>query len=145
MMPVLLGFATAHVEVTGCTMTLNADTSSSLNCGATGHIVMTTTFFGSVCTLIIGGNQSFAVKSVEFTNTKSTHPWDVDVHQHVTGVTYVVSGGGGACGSVGHHTDGKMEGTVTSRCHTACQHLRRLLVGIARNRRPAVPAHVNGR
>jgi hypothetical protein len=110
------GFATAHVEVTGCTMTLNADTSSSLNCGATGHIVITPTFFGSVCTVTIGGNQNFAVKSVEFTNTKTTHPWDVDVDQHISGVTYVVSGGGGSCGSVGHHTDGKLEGTVTSRC-----------------------------
>jgi len=108
------GFANTHVEVTGCTMTLFADTSSTLQCGATGHIVITPTFFGSVCTVTIGGHQSFGKGSVEYTNIAGP-PKDIRVHQKVTGIAYSVTKSG--CGqAVGSYTDGTLSGTQTVVC-----------------------------
>jgi len=105
------GFATAHVEVTGCTMTFNSDTSSSLNCGATGHIIITPTFIiGSVCTVTIGGNQSFGKGAVEYTNVGNPKK-SIRMHLKHHGLVYI-SSGNTSCGSEGTHSDGTMEGSV---------------------------------
>jgi hypothetical protein len=105
------GFATAHVEVTGCTMKIFSSGTSELLCGATGHIVITPTFFGSVCTTTIGGNQHFAT-GLTFTNEGAGTSRDTVVDQNITGIKYTSSGG--SCGTAGSHSDGTLSGSVTT-------------------------------
>jgi len=127
------GFATAHVNMTGCTYTFTTPTSLGggqvtwgneqlhIACpaGVTGIDITPTSFGVSICTQWVEA-QTPTTGHVVGKNVAGSVPMDVTLEATLTGIHY--HGSGGICGDSSTHTNATYTGNSTGKCYKNAAH-----------------------
>jgi hypothetical protein len=108
-----LGVSNVEVKTNGCKYVFKQPEGSGPFTGKVDVVCpegKTITFGTATCTVTVPGQTGLS--KVEYVNTKTTEPWDVDVTANVTGIEYTATG---ACnGFPGTHKDGVYKGAATA-------------------------------
>lgn len=127
------GFATAHVNTTGCTYTFTTPTSLGAGqvtwgpsqfhivcpAGVTGIDITVTSLGVSICTMWIEP-QTPTSGHVVGKNVAGSSPMDVTLEFTLSGIHY--HGSGGVCGDNTTHVDATYTGNSTWRCYKNVAH-----------------------
>ena len=121
-----------HVLMNGCDYVFTLEPGTTETTGGSTHtsgpvhikcpegkkieLTVTKLLGGSRCTVDVPA-QTPTKPTVDYKNEGKEKTRDVLITSTIEGVTYEVTGGGGICGVEGHHNDGKLTGSATTKCY----------------------------